>query len=77
MRSYNKLSPTITTRELSKWVEESEKKVIEMVDNMFDQCDTSDPVVQQLLEDVSDILRDLEELETEIETNNILQGKQK
>jgi len=77
MRSYNKLSPTITTRELSKWVEESEKEVIEMVDNMFDQCDTSDPVVQQLLEDVSDILRDLEELETEIETNNILQGKQK
>jgi hypothetical protein len=75
MRSYNKLSPTITTRELSKWVEESEKEVVEMVDNMFDQCDTSDPVVQQLLEDVSDILRDLEELETE--TNNILQGKQK
>jgi hypothetical protein len=75
MRSYNKLSPTSTTSELSMWLEESVKDVIEMVDKMFDQCDTPNPVVQQLLEDASDILLDIDELETE--TNNILQGKQK
>jgi archaellum component FlaC len=56
-----------TTRELLDWCDTNQKKMIKMLDAVFDNLDTSDPAVQDALKDASDILNDIEELEKEVE----------
>jgi len=56
-----------SSRELKTWCVDSEKRVVKMIDKIFDNADTSDPLVQKLLIESAEILKEIEELETEVD----------
>lgn len=62
-----KLDNITTTRELLDWCDNNQKKMVKMLDTIFDKMDTSDPLIQELLVDASVILKDIEELEKEVD----------
>jgi uncharacterized protein Yka (UPF0111/DUF47 family) len=61
------LDNVTTTRELLEWCNNSQKKMISMLDTIFDNLDTSDPLIQSVLKDASVILNEIEELEEEVD----------
>jgi len=61
------LDNVTTTRELLDWCDSNQKKMVKMLDTIFDKLDTSDPLIQSLLVDASVILKDIKELEEEVD----------
>lgn len=55
-----------SARDLLNWCDENQKKMVDLLDKVFDNTDTSDPIVQSVLTDASVILKEIEELEDEI-----------
>ena len=66
----SKLKNVQTSRQLLEWCEESQKKMMKTIDRVFDSIDTTDPMVQEVLVEASDILKEIDELEEEL--NQIL-----
>jgi len=52
--------------DLLNWCDENQKKMVDLLDKVFDNTDTGDPIVQSVLKDASIILKEIEELENEI-----------
>ena len=57
-----------SSRELKTWCVDSEKRVVKMIDKIFDNTDTSDPIIQKMLIESAEILKEIEQLETEVDT---------
>jgi hypothetical protein len=60
------LQDITSARELLKWCDDNQKKMVDLLDKVFDNTDTSDPIVQSVLTDASVILKEIEELEEEL-----------
>ena len=61
-----KENKTQTTRQTLESCLDGQKKVVEMIDKVFDQADTRDEKVQEFMLEASEILREIDELETEL-----------
>jgi hypothetical protein len=55
-----------SAKDLLNWCDENQKKMVDLLDKVFDNTDTGDPIVQSVLKDASIILKEIEELENEI-----------
>jgi DNA-binding ferritin-like protein len=55
-----------TTRQILESCTEGQKKVIEMLDKVFDKADTRDDKVREFMMESAEILREIEELEQEL-----------